>query len=269
MGETIVFFRDDDVGEMTDPLRFHLDVLLERDIPCHYQVVPDYLDAECAGALRQLKQTHRDLLHFNQHGLHHEQTLNGEQVYSEFAGGRPFEDQLGDIRLGRERLEQALGDAFEGDVFTPPCHKYDRETLRALGELGFKTLSAGVRTDPASRFYYFVGHLLGRVELLGKRVSYHQRVTPEKRLTEVSVVIDVHEDQDDAGNRIDKDVDTLWGEFCAAREVLKAVGVMTHHQVCDTPARQAVLAEFVSRIAAEPGVRFESLRDLAPQSVAS
>ena len=94
-------------------------------------------------------------------------------------------------------------------------------------------LSAGVRTDPASRLYYFVGHLLGRVELLGKRVSYHQRVTPEKRLTEVSVVIDVHEDQD------------------------------------DTPARQAVLAEFVSRIAAEPGVRFESLRDLAPQSVAS
>ena len=269
MRETIVFFRDDDVGEMTDPLRFHLEVLLERGIPCHYQVVPDYLDAECAGELRRLKQTHQDLLHFNQHGLHHEQTLNGLQVYSEFAGGRPFEDQLADIRLGREQLEAALGDAFEGDVFTPPCHKYDRATLNALGELGFKTLSAGVRTDLASRLYYFAGRMLGRVELLGKRVSYHQRMTPEKRLSEVSVVIDVHEDQDGAGNRIDKDVDALWAEFCVAREALKAVGVMTHHQVCDTPERQAALAEFVTRLAAEPGVRFESLKDLAPKSVAS
>ena len=59
MGETIVFFRDDDVGEWTPALRFHVDLLLELGISCHYLVVPSYLDAGCAATLRDLKQAWR------------------------------------------------------------------------------------------------------------------------------------------------------------------------------------------------------------------
>ena len=222
MRETIVFFRDDDVGELTDALRFHFDVLLKHEISCAYQAVPDYLDDECAREIRRLVNSQSRLVHFNQHGLHHEQELEGERVYSEFAGGRSYADQLRDIRTGRDQLADRLGSAFEADVFTPPCHKYDRKTLRALGALGFKILSAGIRVDRASQFYYGVGRLLGRVELLGRRVSYHQRFTPERKIAEVSVVIDVHEDRDASDNLMDKSADQQlqangWAVVCGRR----------------------------------------------------
>ena len=261
--ETIVFFRDDDVGEITDPLSAFFDVMLDAGVPCAYQVVPDYLDEKSALELRRLKSAHKDLLEFNQHGLHHEQILNGEPTYSEFAGGRSHADQLKDIREGRHFLLEHLGEAFSGDVFTPPCHKYDAQTLRALGDLGFTTLSAGVRVDWPSRAYYGVGRALSKIEWLGKRVSYHQRPTPDARVVEISCAIDVHMDEDDQGQRIEKSLDMLWEEFEVARTAGIAVGIMTHHQVCDTETRQAIYREFVSRLVAEPTVQITSLRRLA------
>jgi hypothetical protein len=42
-----------------------------------------------------------------------------------------------------------------------------------------------------SSFDYTAGRMLGRVSLLGKRVSYHGSRTPGARLSEVSVCIDV------------------------------------------------------------------------------
>ncbi len=269
MAETLVFFRDDDVGELTDPLRFHLDLLIEFGIPCHYQVVPSYLDAACAAELRRRKAAHPDLVHFNQHGLHHEQIVEGRVEYAEFAFGRPYEDQKKAIAEGREQLSQQLAEAFSSDVFTPPCHKYDAATLRALGDLGFSVISAGLRTDWPARAYYGLGRALGRVELLGKRVSYHRRFTPDARLAEVSVVVDAHEDVDGRGVRLEKTADDLWSDFEAARRSLDAVGIMTHHQACETPAKQAALRSFVERLAADPSVRFGDLLDLQPSRAAA
>lgn len=269
MAETLVFFRDDDVGTLTDPLRFHLDLLIEFGVPCHYQVVPAYLDAACAAELRRRKAAHPDLVHFNQHGLHHEQIVNGKVEYAEFAFGRPYADQRQAIAEGRDQLAQHLGDAFSPDVFTPPCHKYDAETLRALGDLGFTVLSAGLRTDWPARVYYQLGRALGRVELLGKRVSYHRRFTPDARLAEVSVVVDVHEEVDGRCVRLEKTANDLWADFEAARRSLDAVGIMTHHQACDTPSKQAVLRAFVDRLARDPSVRFGDLLDLRPSRAAA
>lgn len=263
--ETKVFFRDDDVGAWTDPLRFHVELMIEYTVPCHYLVVPAYLDDTCARALRDLKQRAPALVHFNQHGFTHEQQVGGEIVYSEFAGGRPYADQRADIEKGRDQLAERLGEAFEGDVFTPPCHKYDEVTLEALRDLGFDTLSAGIRVDPVSRLYYGIGRALRRVDWLGKRVSYHCEVVPRTGLNEVSATIDSHEDVDEQGVRVEKTADQLWAEFEGARRHLDVVGIMNHHQACETPEKQAALRTFVARLAADPSVRFADLLDLAPE----
>ncbi len=266
MAETVVFFRDDDAGEMTTPLRILIDTLLELSIPCHYQVVPEYLDKRSAGVLRQIQSAHRDLVFLNQHGLRHSQELGGQRVATEFAGGRPFADQLRDISEGREGLLQALAESFSADLFTPPCHKYDAATLHALGDLGFDTLSAGVRADWASRAFYRLGHALGRVELFGKRVSYHLRQTPDPRLREVSVSIDVHEAQDRSGHRVDKSADLLWREFEFLRTRLPAVGIMLHHQACETSEKQQALRAFAERLSNDPNVRIVSMHELGTGS---
>lgn len=262
--ETRVFFRDDDVGEFSDPLRATMDLLLTRGIPCHYQVVPDFLDASSAGELRRCQEQYPDLIFFNQHGLRHSQELDGNLVHSEFDGGRPYEDQLRDIGQGRDMLEQSLSESFSSRIFTPPCHKYDLQTLRVLGDLGFEMLSASVRSDWPSRAYYAVGRRIGRIGLMGKRVSYHRRRTPDPRVSEVSIAIDVHEDRTASGVLVEKTAQSLWEEFARHRDRLDGIGVMLHHQACDSQTKLTALEDFVQRLHADPSVRFVNMHELAP-----
>lgn len=58
---------------------------------------------------------------------------------SEFAG-RPYADQRADIQQGKQILE---GYGFHVSTFIAPWHSYDRETLRALADCGFRALSDG------------------------------------------------------------------------------------------------------------------------------
>lgn len=262
---TTVFFRDDDVRSL-DPLCRVASLLLEADVPCSYQVIPAHLDDETARRLRELKAAHPARVFLNQHGLHHEQRVDGERRWSEFDAGRPPAEQRAAIAEGRKRLEDRLGEAFDGDVFTPPAHKYDAATLEALVELGFRVLSAGTRVDLPSRLYYGLGRRLGRVRWLGGRVSYHAGPTPVPGLTEVSVCIDVDEDTDRAGRRLEKDAAALWREFETARRVLPCVGVMLHHERYGEPGRLAALDAFVKRLGETPDVRFATLPECAARA---
>jgi len=267
MASTRVFFRDDDVRSL-EPLRAVMELLLEEQVPCSYQVIPAHLDDATARWLREARAAAPDRVFLNQHGLHHEQELGGRRRWSEFAGGRPFEAQRAAIAEGRRRLEDRLGDAFDGDVFTPPCHEYDANTLRALRELGFETLSAGVRPGPAARLYYALGRRLGRVSWLGRHVSYHGARTPGGALAEVSVCIDVDEDTDRLGRTREKTLADLEAELAAARRVLPSVGVMLHHERYEAPGRLDTLREFVRRLKRDPGVRLATLPEVAEDCTA-
>lgn len=259
---TTVFFRDDDVGELAQPLRNVVELLLDEEIPCSYQVVPKFLNHEAAAYMKDAQTARPDLVFLNQHGLRHEQIVGEEHRYSEFDGGRAYEEQRRDIAEGREILADMLGRSFDASVFTPPCHKYDDTTVRILGELGFSILSAGVKVDPVSRIYYALGRALGRVSFLGKRVSYHCERTPVDGVSEVSVCIDVDEDVDRAGNKIEKSDEDLWREFEACRARLPVVGVMLHHQKCDGE-RPTTLRAFIRRLKQTPGIRFATIPQVA------
>ena len=260
---TTVFFRDDDVGQWTPALQDVMTLLLEEAVPCSYQVVPAFLDDAAAEALRARAARHPELIRLNQHGNRHEQVLGGERVYSEFAGGRPLAEQRQEIETGRRRLADRLGPAFDPSLFTPPCHKYDDATIAALDALGFRMLSAGVKADPLSQIYYGIGARLGRVAFLGKRVSYHGGPVAASRLVELSVCIDVDEDKDDRGARIEKDDARLWREFERCRQRLPVVGIMLHHACSDRPQKLAWLRAFIRRLKADPAVRIASIPAIA------
>lgn len=259
---TKVFFRDDDLGELTTALRTVVELLVEEGVPCSYQVVPRFLTEEAARFAGDVRAANPGLVFLNQHGLNHEQTIGGEHRYSEFDGGRPYAEQKRDIEQGRDQLRAMLGEHFDDHLFTPPCHKYDDTTVQVLGDLGFRVLSAGVKVDAVSRLYYGVGRALGRISLLGKRVSYHGRATPVAGVREISVSIDVDEDVDSAGNKLEKSCDQLWAEFETCRAQLPAVGVMLHHQKCEG-TRPATLRAFVQRLKADPKVELTTLDALA------
>jgi hypothetical protein len=261
MPPTLVFFRDDDVGPRSPALCAVVELLREEAVPCNYQIVPALLDAWTAGYLRRCRAEHPGLVELNQHGHRHRQ---GElEVWAEFGGGASFEAQRAEILAGRTRLAELLGDDFGATVFTPPCHAYDANTLRALASVGVGVLSAGVHQDPAARAFYAIGRALRRGSLFGRRVSWHGGAVPGVGLAEVSVAIDVDEDTDRRGRRVEKSLAALEREFARARRHTSIVGVMLHHESDPGPRKLETLREFVRRLKRDASVRFATIEAIA------
>ena len=98
------------------------------------------------------------------HGVHHVYTSSSKGLVckrsmSEFAG-LPLEEQIVLLRLGKRKMEE---NGLDTDIFMPPGHSYDINTLKAMKECGFRFLSdgrsfhpynkAGIRCIPTSNSY--------------------------------------------------------------------------------------------------------------------
>ncbi|MCK6547585.1 DUF2334 domain-containing protein [Myxococcota bacterium] len=260
---TTVFFRDDDIGALTAPTRTLVELLAEERVPCNYLVIPRYVTREAAKYMIELRRAHPGLVELNQHGYLHEQVIRGVHDYSEFAGGRPYAEQRAAILEGRKILEDLLGDDFSPDVFTPPSHKYDGNTLRALKDAGFTVFSSGVRPDLKARIYYGVGHALSRVTLLGQRVSWHGTRDPETGLVDLSTCINVDEEFDRQGNRKLKRFPELRAEYEHAKTVHSIVGILVHHGQYTSPDKADTLRELVRYVKADPGVELVTIETAA------
>ncbi|RMH72073.1 MAG: hypothetical protein D6683_14160 [Actinomyces sp.] len=264
---TLVFFRDDDVGAPCDAFDRFARLFVQREIPVAYAVVPAFLTPDTAEHVRTLAADHAPLVSFHQHGTEHRQELRGRPVWSEFAGRIPIERQRDIVGAGRERLTDLLGDAFDGEVFTPPAHKYTVDTVRVLDELGVRILSAGVHTGRVARLAYGVGHLLSTTSLAGRTVSWHGRCLPGGRVTEWSCAIDV--DQDGRGHRVTRSAEELAALFRHLRRHLDVIGVMTHHECYTDEEKFTALAGFLDLLADEPDVRIVDIHELPTSATRS
>ena len=263
METTTVFFRDDDVGACSPALRAVVEFLLREEIPCNYQVVPALLQPQTASYLRARRASHPGLVELNQHGHRHRRLDGDENVWGEFGGHRSYDEQWSEIQEGRVLLARFLGADFGASVFTPPCHKFDAATLRALRAIGVEVLSAGVRTSLPARIYYALGRSLRRSFLLGQKVSHHGRLLPGSGLAEVSVAIDVDEDTDRRGVRLEKSASELYGEFTRAQRLFPIVGVMLHHETYQSRRKLETLREFICMLKGDPRVVFRTIESIA------
>ncbi len=254
---TSVFIRDDDAGVLTPELRRVAEMMVREGVPVNYQIIPEQLTEECARYLVALHTDHPGLVELNQHGLRHEQTINGRREFSEFTAGRPLNEQRSDIRLGQEMLRNMLGDAFDETIFTPPCHRYERATLRALADCGISVVSAGVYHDVRSRAVYSIGRRLHLVSVRGRPISYHLLPTPQPGVSELSTSVNV--DMDRRGRAWDPTPTDLTGVFADARRHTSVVGLLLHHHRYTVQARAEILRRFLDNIRAAPGVRFVTM----------
>ena len=260
--ECIVFFRDDDVDELTEELIDFVNFFFEAKIPVNYQVVPGKLQDDACAFMLEKRKKHADLIRLNQHGHMHEHVVNGVHTWFEYSGNRPYEDQRESIQTGQRILRGKLGSCFDDRVFTPPGHKYDENTLTALEALGFEILSASSYASRQARLYYQFGKLLGRTMLLGKRISYNGRWLPGHDLREISVALDVDMSKDLRGNPIVKTPSRLIREFEEASRNTRVVGVVTHHSCYDHEKLES-LREFVACLTSMPGLSFRLIEDVA------
>ncbi len=253
-----LFIRDDDVGELTNSLRGFLAAFLKRDIPVSYQIIPERLTAECASFLLGQSANHPGLIEFGQHGLRHEMMVRGRREFYEFGPERSYDEQRADIRAGKDILRDRLGARSAATVFTPPRHRYDRNTLNALKAEGFSVLSSSAYTDLPHRAAYAVGRALSLTNLGRGGVARHGRVRPDCGLLELSIAIGA-----DDGSKITRSVDSILASVERARRHTGVIGIMFHHRLYGSAAGQSFLETLVDRLAAMSDVKFQGVGALA------
>jgi hypothetical protein len=250
-----LFVRDDDVGALTEPLRRFVEAFLARRIPVSYQIIPAKLTDECAAWLTGLWRAHPDLIEFGQHGLTHEMTVRGKHSWREFGPEKSLAEQTEIVAEGAARLRAALGEA-PVRLFTPPQHKYDGNTVRAVAAAGYGVLSGASYASPQHRIAYAAGRALGLSSIRHHGISYHGRRRPEAAVTELSIAVAV-----DDGGRVTTPAAALAGAIAKAAAKSDKVGLMFHHQVyASRPEELDAIADALAAVGAE---RFRLLSSLA------
>ncbi len=258
MAPTSLFLRDDDIGPMDEAARQFVDIFLERGLPVSYQLIPARLTAECARWLAGLAAAHPGLVQFGQHGHTHEMEVNGRREYYEFGPERTLDQQQRIIATGRARLQSLLGPQWSGRLFTPPRHRYDRNTLKALAAEGFSILSASAWPGAGPQAAYRLGRALGLTRLGRGGIPRHGARRPESPLLELSVSVAV-----DHGPPVRRTVDEVIGEIAAARRRTPIVGLMFHHNAWKGPGGGDFLKRLADALLRLPDTSVEPIETLA------
>ncbi len=227
VGEQLAwFFRDDDAGWADDRLLSVARVFDGRGLSLDVAAIPTAVSGRLATALRSLTESRSVAVH--QHGYAHVNHENAGRR-SEFGDTRAIEDQLRDLRSGRERLLGLLEGAVE-PFFTPPWNRCADATVSLLGELGIRVLSCDV--------------------------SARRREVPG--VAEIPVTVDWARCSREGGRErlLEELVHTVrW----AGRT---PIGVMLHHSTM-TDGEVASLEELLEALAGHPAVDLTSMRALA------
>ena len=249
------FVRDDDVGDLTDGLKAFAETFAAAELPVSYQLIPSRLTPRCADYLVSLQKQHPQLVDFGQHGLHHRMTLKGRELKREFGPERSLEEQAEAIELGREILRQRLGAAAVIEVFTPPQHKYDGNTVRAAAAAGHRIFSAACYPTPQHQLAYAVGRGLGVGAVRCHGISYDGGLRPEAPILEMSIAIDV-----DDGRRRKRNATDVERSLRAVAARRNHVGLMFHHALYEEAEARRELGLIAACLASFGPARFGRLR---------
>lgn len=254
---TRIFLRDDDVATLTPALTHFVTRFASAGLPVSYQIIPEKFTPEAADFMLAERAKAPALIEFGQHGLRHEMQVRGKTEYHEFGPERSYAQQLADIEEGKALLRDRLGEGEQLQIFTPPRHRYDRNTLKALKATGFSVLSASSYTRPKHRAAYAVGRMLGLTNLGRRGVPWHERIRPDCGLFELSVAVGV-----DDGDYTVGTVDEVMAEVAHARRHTSTVGVLFHHQVFAQPEGVAHLDAVIEGLTRLQDVSFHTLGEL-------
>jgi hypothetical protein len=252
------FIRDDDVGELTRALRVFVAAFAERKLPVSYQIIPTRLTGECASFLLEMEREHPNLVEFGQHGLTHQMTLRGKRLKREFGPERSLADQTADIVEGAKILQTRLGSNRPVEIFTPPQHKFDRNTVKAARAAGHRVFSSACYPSLHHRLAYAAGRRLGLSSILHHGISYHHGPRPEADVREVSIAVAV----DDGRKRRLSHADIPDALAAAARHT-DTIGLMFHHALYETADDQADLGAIADALAGCGPEKFWRLGTLA------
>ncbi|MCF8056255.1 MAG: polysaccharide deacetylase family protein [Desulfocapsa sp.] len=147
-GKAQIFFRADDIGVPGKQFSQLIHLFLSHQLPLCLAVVPTWLTTARFQTLEELTGKPSSQWCWYQHGWRHRNHESSGKK-QEFGSGRPAVQQLADLKKGKERLLDIMGDSF-APFFTPPWNRCSHDTLRGLQDLNFLAISRSRNAQPAS-----------------------------------------------------------------------------------------------------------------------
>jgi hypothetical protein len=226
MLSTKVCFRNDDVNSLTEPLMGLTEILLKRKVPITHAVEPGNVTIETIHWLKQLKSNYPHLIEIIQHGWNHTFHVKGE-----FGGGRSYEEQFIDLKQGKEKMERIFKEDFF-PVITVPWDLYNKVTIKAANQLGFKVFCVHYDYRISRRLFYSLGHFLGRGQLFGKPISNHLKCYPGTQMLQIDTAISLIKRYFDLfGNECEFfSTKEILSAFNKVRKLIPVVVFLFHHK---------------------------------------
>lgn len=144
--EIKIFFRADDIAVPSFNYDKMINLFLNYRVPLCLAVVPAWLTDQRWSAMRFYRKKAGSLFCWHMHGYRH-QNHETEGKKQEFGPQRSKVDIVRDLKKGYERLLSIMGDEFT-PIFTPPWNRCSRDTMEALLEIGFDSISRSNGAEP-------------------------------------------------------------------------------------------------------------------------
>ncbi|MBR2309188.1 MAG: DUF2334 domain-containing protein [Oscillospiraceae bacterium] len=202
-----IVFRMDDICPQMDQMKFDRmrKIFDEYGVKPIIGVVPDCkdpllnCDEENPNFWEMIRSLQVDGWTIAMHGCYHQYVTKSSGLLSngkrsEFAG-LSYEEQYRKLQYGRDKLKEH---GIETDVFMAPSHSFDKNTLKALKELGFSCVTDGLTARP----YIYMGLLF--VPCIESKivaawrfstVCYHTNMAKEERFEQTRKFLSQHREQ--------------------------------------------------------------------------
>ncbi|MCP4546472.1 MAG: polysaccharide deacetylase family protein [bacterium] len=256
----IVFFRNDDVNELTPELIELTALLVAENVPIIHTVEPGNVTEECVAWLLRQKAEHGRLVELMQHGWNHSWHGVGE-----FGGDRSYDDQYRDLSRGKQIMDDKFGDQWFPAV-NFPFGPYNQDSIRIVGELGFTVFNGHFNPRLSRRLFYKVGRFLKRGQILGKHVSYHLENYARTDIFTIDVVLSYIKKYHGEHGSIDcdfHDLETLFARYDSARRFVNIIGWLLHHRFHHTPASMRLVGDSITELRSRvPDLEFWNFEEI-------
>jgi glycosyltransferase involved in cell wall biosynthesis len=252
--KNIVFFRNDDVENLTKTLTDFTEYFLLNDIAISQGVIPGNITKKTASWLNEIENKYKYLIEIDQHGYKHIDYGCGE-----FGRCRNKQQQTNDIVKGKKIMNTLFGKNFSR-VFIPPKQFFSKDTIEILENNNYKILSGYVSIKNKKLLLYRLGIFLKRYNFLGKEISYHEKRFYDKKLRELSISVDVVKSYKDKIiiNKYEENVKN----YELAKKKHKIVGIMTHHEMFNDPQKMKELKRFIDYVKRDKNIYIKKLEDI-------
>jgi hypothetical protein len=225
----IVFFRNDDVRESIDKELIELiEIFLAAKVPISLAVEPANVSNEVVFWLLDLKNKYSDLIEIIQHGYDHNKNLKYPKG-SEFGKSRDFDSQYNDIEKGKQLMNKYFRDLWF-PAMSFPYGSFNSYSLDALDKLNFKVLTTGIDFSIKHRIKNFVGRLLAKNFILGKKVSYHNQIRKNYNFLEIDISVSVIKKYISRNQVEHYSFNELIKEIENCSKYTSIIGILFHHR---------------------------------------